>query len=90
MQTCSPMPPKVMFSLVMAACVLASAVCGAQESAPAGVSQEGASLGGTVLDANGSMLPGARIEITIAGVDLVETSPSAAWGSRSASVCVDG
>jgi hypothetical protein len=76
MQTVSSMPLKVIYWLALAACAL-SAGCRAQESAPAAVGKDGASLGGTVLDADGSMLSGARVEIKMPGVDLVETSDTA-------------
>ncbi len=77
MQTIYPMPLKVVLSLALTACVLPTAACCAQDSAPAIVANTGASLGGTVLDADGSMLPGARVEIRMAGIDLVETSDTA-------------
>ena len=76
MQTSCPMPLKVICWLALAACVPAAA-CRAQENAPAIDGKQGASLGGTVLDAGGSMLPGARVEIKMTGVDLVETSDTA-------------
>jgi hypothetical protein len=56
---------------------LRATTCCAQESAAAPTPTQGASLGGTVLDADGSMLPGARVEIKMAGIDLVETSDTA-------------
>ena len=53
-----------------------SVSCAAQESTNAAAAGK-ASLGGTVLDADGNMLPGARVEITMPGIDLVETSDTA-------------
>ena len=77
MQTMSPTPLHSVLSLALVACVLPTTVCGAQETAIPSVPAQGASLGGTVLDADGSMLPGARVEIKMNGIDLVETSDTA-------------
>ncbi len=76
MPTGSPPLSLTICWLALAFCALPPA-CRAQESAAATASKEGASLGGTVLDADGSMLPGARVEIKMHGVDLVETSDTA-------------
>ena len=76
MQPTSSLPAKALFLLALTAWAPAR-LCHAQESVPAETPMRGASLGGSVLDAGGNMLPGARVEITMAGVDLVETSDTA-------------
>ena len=71
MHNLSPTSSKVIVWCVLAACVL---TCRGQESDPAPQRKDGASLGGTVLDADGNILPGARVEITAGTTRLVETS----------------